>query len=155
MEKTNAMRILEAAGIAYVPHEYDPEIVNGEEVALALGEDKDRVFKTLVCVSSDGQYYVFDVPVRAELDLKKAARACKAKAVELIPYKKLLPLTGYVHGGCSPVGLKKPFPVFIDETAMLFDTIFVSGGKRGMQMEVSPMDLSSYLNAPLVDLTRG
>ena len=152
MEKTNVMRLLDVAGITYTPHEYDPETVDGMEVAKCLGEDPDCVFKTLICENQAHEYFVFDIPVNRELNLKKAAKACHSKSIELIPLKKLLPLTGYVHGGCSPIGLKKPFPVYIDETAQLFDTMFISAGKRGYQAELSPFDLQDYVHGTFVDL---
>ena len=154
MEKTNVMRLLDISRISYEPREYDSELVNGVEVANALGQNVECVFKTLVTETPNHEYFVFCIPVAEELDLKKAAKAVKAKSIELIPQKKLLPLTGYVHGGCSPIGLKKPFPVFIDETAQIFDYIFVSGGKRGFQVRLSPLDLSSYCKANFVDLTK-
>lgn len=152
MDKTNVMRLLDVAKINYTSHEYDPETVDGMKVAMAVGEDPECVFKTLICENPQHEYFVFDIPVCNELDLKKAAKACKSKSIELIPQKKLLPLTGYVHGGCSPMGLKKPFPVYIDETAQLFDTIFVSAGKRGCQVGLSPLDLQEYTQATFVDL---
>lgn len=154
MEKTNVMRLLDVAQINYKAHEYDPETADGLSVAKALGEDPECVYKTLVCEDAKHEHFVYCVPVMAELDLKKAARAAGAKSIDLIPQKTLLPLTGYVHGGCSPIGLKKPFPVFIDETAQLFDRIFVSGGRRGHQIEISPLDLASYVKASFVDLTK-
>jgi Cys-tRNA(Pro)/Cys-tRNA(Cys) deacylase len=154
MEKTNVMRLLDAKGLAYTPHEYDPEIVDGVSVAAALGEDPECVFKTLIALNDKKEYFAFDVPVGAELDLKKAAKATGSKSIEMLHLKDLLPLTGYVHGGCSPIGLKKPFPVYIDETAQLFDTIFVSAGKRGYQIEIKPADLASYCAASFVPLTR-
>jgi Cys-tRNA(Pro)/Cys-tRNA(Cys) deacylase len=152
MEKTNVMRLLDVAHINYTPHEYDPEIVDGLSVAKALSQNPEAVFKTLVCVNDKKEYLVFDVPVGAELSLKKAAKASGSKSVEMIHLKDLLPLTGYVHGGCSPVGLKKPFPVYIDETAQLFEKVFVSGGKRGFQVEVNPLDLANYCHAQFFDL---
>ena len=154
MEKTNVMRLLDVAGIAYKSHEYDPETVDGLSVARALGEDPECVFKTLVCEDSKHEHFVFCIPVTAELDLKKAAKAVGVKSIDLIPQKTLLSLTGYVHGGCSPIGLKKPFPTHIDETAQLFDTVFVSGGRRGHQVELSPFDLADYVKATFVDLTK-
>lgn len=153
IEKTNALRLLDAANIAYAVHTYDPECVDGQEVASLLHEDPDRVFKTLVCENQAHAHFVFVVPVNATLDLKKAAKVSQSKSIALIPYKELLPLTGYVHGGCSPIGLKKPFPVYIEETAQLFDAIFVSAGRRGYQVELSPSDLSAMVNATFVPLT--
>jgi Cys-tRNA(Pro)/Cys-tRNA(Cys) deacylase len=153
MDKTNVMRLLDAAGIVYEEKTYDPEIVDGVSVANAVKKDPDAVFKTLVTQDDKKSHFVFCVPVRASLNLKKAAKAVGAKSIAMIPQKELLPLTGYVHGGCSPVGLKKPFPVAIDETAMLFDTIYVSGGRRGFQIGIAPQDLASYCKAIFADLT--
>ena len=151
-DKTNAMRLLDAAKIPYKTRLYDPEITLGTEVARLLNEDPDRVFKTLVCESPNHEHFVFVIPVNAELDLKKAAKAAKTKSIDLIPQKELLPLTGYVHGGCSPIGMKKAFPTFIEESASLFEAIFVSGGRKGMQIEISPVDLASYCGASLLPL---
>ena len=153
-EKTNVMRLLDAAGIAYVGREYDPETVDGKSVALALGEDPETVFKTLIAENQKKELFAFCVPVTGELDLKKAAKAVGAKSIEMIPQKELLPSTGYVHGGCSPIGLKKPYPVTIDETAQLFERVFVSGGRRGFQVGLSPEDLVRYLNASFADLAK-
>ena len=153
-EKTNVMRLLDAAGIAYVGREYDPDTVDGKSVALALGEDPETVFKTLIAENQKKERFAFCVPVTGELDLKKAAKAVGAKSIEMIPQKELLPSTGYVHGGCSPIGLKKPYPVTIDETAQLFERAFVSGGRRGFQVGLSPEDLARYLNASFADLAK-
>lgn len=153
-EKTNVMRLLDAAGIAYVGRECDPETVDGKSVALALGEDPETVFKTLIAENQKKERFAFCVPVTGELDLKKAAKAVGAKSIEMIPQKELLPSTGYVHGGCSPIGLKKPYPVTIDETAQLFERVFVSGGRRGFQVGLSPEDLARYLNASFADLAK-
>ncbi len=133
MEKTNAMRLLDAKKIGYTAREYSAELTDGEEVAAALKEEKERVFKTLVTAGSDKNYYVFVIPVSETLDLKKAARAAGVKSIAMLPAKRLFPLTGYVHGGCSPVGMKKQFRTFIEETAQLFDTIFCSGGTTRLQ----------------------
>ena len=154
MEKTNVMRLLDQAGIPFTPHDYDPEIVDGIGVAEALGQNPEAVFKTLICENEKKEHFVFDIPVGQGLDLKKAARAAASKSMEMIPLKELLPMTGYVHGGCSPIGLKKPFPVFMDETAQLFDTVFISAGKRGFQVELSPQDLEKYTHLVFVDLVR-
>ena len=148
------MRLLDAAGIAYVGREYDPETVDGKSVALALGEDPETVFKTLIAENQKKERFAFCVPVTGELDLKKAAKAVGTKSIEMIPQKELLPSTGYVHGGCSPIGLKKPYPVTIDETAQLFERVFVSGGRRGFQVGLSPEDLARYLNASFADLAK-
>lgn len=154
MEKTNVGRLLDTAKIQYIERSYDDGIVDGKGVASALNEDPECVFKTLVTQNQKKEHFVFCVPVTGELDLKKAAKAVGAKSIEMIPQKELLPLTGYIHGGCSPIGLKKAFPVVIDETAQLFDFIFVSGGKRGFQVGLSPLSLSSYLGAKFVDITK-
>jgi len=146
------MRLLEAAKITYSAHEYDPSLVNGMYVATALSQDPGRVFKSLICVNDKKEHFVFAVPVNLELDLKKAARASNSKSMEMIPLKELLPLTGYVHGGCSPIGLKKSFPVFIDQKAEPFQTIFISAGKKGFQVEINPIDLVSYCHGEFADL---
>ncbi len=147
------MRLLDIHEINYVPHEYDADIVDGKGVAMALQEEPERVFKSLVCDDGHRNLFMFVVPVTGELNLKKAAKAAKTKSVAMIKSKDLLPLTGYIHGGCSPIGLKKPMPIFIDETAEIFDTIFVSGGKRGYQVELSPIDLKDFVRATFASLT--
>lgn len=154
MIKTNVMRLLDAKKIAYIPHEYDEGIVDGVGVAKALGEDPECVFKTLVTENDKKDHFVFIIPVAQELDLKKAAKASNSKSIEMIPLKELLPLTGYLHGGCSPIGLKKPFPVFVDETSLVFVKIFISGGKRGFQVEIGINDLLNYCGAKALDLIR-
>lgn len=152
-EKTNVMRLLDGWKIPYSSHSYEPDAtMSGEEVAGVLGEDADRVFKTLVTVGKSGQHYVFVIPVACELDLKKAAKASGEKAISMIKQKELLPLTGYIHGGCSPIGMKKPFPTFIHETAILYDKMFVSSGKVGFQVELSPDDLAGAAKAQFMDL---
>lgn len=148
------MRLLDIAGIDYDPRSYDPEIVDGLSVAKALNEDPEAVFKTLVTENEKKEYFVFCVPVGAELDLKKAAKAVGAKSIEMIPLKELLPLTGYLHGGCSPMGLKKPFPVALDETMQLFERIYISAGKRGYQVGLNPTALAAYCHASFVDLSK-
>lgn len=154
IEKTNAMRLLSQAKIPYTVHEYDAEkAVSATDVAKILSQDVKRVFKTLVTTSKSLTHYVFVIPGEESLDLKKAAKACDEKFVEMLPQKDLLPLTGYIHGGCSPIGMKKKFMTFIDESCLNFDTIFVSGGKRGMQVEVSPKDLISVTEALTCSLT--
>ena len=153
MEKTNVMRLLDAKSIPYEAREYDPEITSGPLVAAALGEDPDTVFKTLVTEGPKKEHFVFVIPVNAELDLKKAAKAARVKSIAMIPQKELLPLTGYIHGGCSPFGMKKPFPTFLDETAELFPSIFVSAGRRGYQVGISPLDIISQIGASFADLT--
>lgn len=153
-EKTNVMRTLEQKKIPYTPHTYDPNgPIDGVSVAQALGQDPACVFKTLVTRGASGGYYVFDIPVAENLDLKKAARAVGEKSVAMLPQKELLPLTGYVHGGCSPVGMKKQFPTVFHETVELFDTICVSAGKIGAQVEVAPADLIALLGAQTADIT--
>jgi len=152
MEKTNVMRLLEQAKIQYTPHEYDGGITSGEEVANALNEDNLRCFKTLVTTSGK-EYFVFVIPVCSSLSLKKAAKAAGVKSVEMIKQKQLFPLTGYIHGGCSPIGMRKQFLTFIDETAQLFPTIYFSAGKVGFQVETSPDSLKNYTGAAYADLT--
>lgn len=151
--KTNVMRILEQEHIPYTAHSYvGTGAVNGVEVACALNQDVNRVFKTLVTVSKSKQYYVFMIPVAAVLDLKKAARSVGEKAIEMLPMKELLHLTGYVHGGCSPIGMKKLFPTVIHQTAVDFDTIIFSGGKIGYQVELSLAALKQVIPVEVADL---
>lgn len=153
-QKTNVMRLLEQAGIQYNSYCYaETGETKGTEVAKILGQDPDQVFKTLVTVGKSGGHYVFVIPVGCELQLKKAAQAVGEKAIEMIKSKELLPLTGYVHGGCSPIGMKKMFPTVVDETAMLFDTIFFSAGKIGYQVEVAPDDLLKLVPYKMADIT--
>ena len=153
-EKTNVMRILEQNGIPYTAHSYPADgPVDGVSVAKMLGQDVEQVFKTLVTKAASGNYYVFDIPVAENLDLKKAAKAVGEKSIAMIAQKELLPLTGYIHGGCSPVGMKKQFPTVFHETVELFDTICVSAGKVGAQVELAPGDLISLLGAATADIT--
>ena len=141
-EKTNVMRVLDGKKITYKSHSYEADpTLSGEDIAKILGEDASKVFKTLVTQGKSGNYYVFVVPVTEELDLKKAANAAGEKSVSMIKQKELLPLTGYVHGGCSPIGMKKQFATFIHETVTQYDTVFVSAGKVGFQIELAPADL--------------
>ena len=155
MKKTNAMRILESENIDFEIIEYSTKDgIGGVDVAEKLGEDKDRVFKTLVTESKEGENFVFVVPVSSELDLKKAAKASDSKKVEMIPQKKLLPLTGYVHGGCSPVGMKKEFKTFIDSSAEGFDFFYVSGGKVGMQIKLNPKELLNLIDGEFADIKK-
>lgn len=155
MKKTNAMRILESENIDFEIIEYSTKDgIGGVDVAEKLGEDKDRVFKTLVTESKEGENFVFVVPVSSELDLKKAARASESKKVEMIPQKKLLPLTGYVHGGCSPVGMKKEFKTFIDSSAENLDFFYVSGGKVGMQIKLNPKELVNLIDGEFADIKK-
>lgn len=152
-EKTNVMRVLDGKKITYVSHAYEPDAtMTGEEIAGILGEDAKQVFKTLVTQGKSGTYYVFVVPVTEELDLKKAAKASGEKSVSMIKQKELLPLTGYVHGGCSPIGMKKQFATFIHETAASYEKIFVSAGKVGYQIELSPEDLVKVVPIKTADI---
>lgn len=153
--KTNAVRALDAAGLGYEFRVFEcgDHVPSGVEVAKALELDPDQVFKTLVTVGKTGEHYVFMIPVAEELDLRKAARAVGEKAIAMIKSKELLPLTGYVHGGCSPIGMKKRFPTFVDETAQLFDTIHFSGGKVGCQIRMNPDDLARLIPFQYADLT--
>jgi len=154
-EKTNVMRLLDQKKVPYTPHAYphgDGEAPDGVTVARSLGLDPDRVFKTLVTRGASGGFYVFDIPVAATLDLKKAARAVGEKSVAMLPSKELLPLTGYVHGGCSPVGMKKPFPTVFHRSALDQETILVSAGKIGFQVEVRPGDLIALVGAKAEDV---
>lgn len=156
MIKTNAMRLLENAGIAMdiVEYEVDETDLSGTHAAALLDIDADCMFKTLVCRDDKGGYAVFCVPVAYELDLKKCAVAAGVKRIEMIHVKELLPLTGYIRGGCSPVGMKKKFPTFIDESAILFDKIYVSAGQRGVQMHLNPEELAKYVGATYADLVK-
>ena len=141
-EKTNVMRILDQKKIEYTMHDYSESgAIAGDDVAKTLGENPEEVFKTLVTVGKTKQYYVFLVPVCKELNLKKAAKAVGEKNIEMIKTKELLPLTGYVHGGCSPIGMKKAFPTTIDASAKTFEKIYFSAGKIGFQVEVKVSDL--------------
>lgn len=153
MEKTNAMRILDDLGISYL-HEStnEPGLTDALLVAQKIGKDPDSVFKTLVTVGKSGEHYVFMVPASGKLDLKKAAKASGEKNIEMIEQKQLFPLTGYVHGGCSPVGMKKRFETFIDETCILFDEIAFSAGKIGEQLIVSPIDFAEKYDVRIVEL---
>lgn len=153
-EKTNAIRSLEQKKLRFQVHDYSQsDALSGLEVADYLGENPDRVFKTLVTVGKSTGHYVFLVPVSRELDLKKAAKAVNEKSVEMIKAKELLPLTGYIHGGCSPVGMKKFFPTVIDTSAENFDEIFFSGGKIGLQIETSLAELGKVITFKLADIS--
>ena len=153
-DKTNVMRVLEQHKIPYEGHNYlDSGAVGGTEVAAALNEDPEVVFKTLVTVGKTGNHYVFLVPVEKELNLKKAAAAVGEKNIEMIKSKELLPLTGYIHGGCSPIGMKKQFTTVIHKTAKNFETMIFSGGKIGYQVELSLEDLLKVIPAKLEDVT--
>ncbi len=154
-QKTNVMRVLEQRKIAYTAHDYSASgETNGVEVARLLGEDVRQVFKTLVAVGGSKQHYVFVIPVAEELDLKKAATAAGEKNIAMIKQKELLPLTGYVHGGCSPIGMKKSFPTFVDESAGKLDRILFSGGKVGFQVEIAFEDMEKVVAFRLADLTK-
>lgn len=155
IEKTNAMRQLDSAGIHYSisEYEYDESDLSGEHVAKALGKSEEEIFKTLVTHSNTGEYFVFVIPVAAELSLKKAASVAGVKKIEMIHVKELLPLTGYVRGGCSPIGMKKLFSTYIDETAILHDEIYVSAGKRGAQIIINGEKLAEFINASFADIT--
>ena len=153
-EKTNVMRILDSKKISYDSHCYvNTPTTNGVEVAEILGQNPADVFKTLVTTSKSGTNYVFVIPVEEELDLKKAAKAAEEKSVEMLKSKELLPLTGYVHGGCSPIGMKKAFKTFIDISAESWDKIIFSAGKIGYQVEIRLSELSKVLEFSLEDLT--
>ena len=155
-DKTNVMRVLDSKKITYTAHTYEQDpTMTGAEIAEILGENADNVFKTLVTQGKSGQYYVFVVPVKEELDLKKAAKASGEKAIAMIKQKDLLPLTGYVHGGCSPVGMKKQFPTFLHQTAQQYEKMFVSAGKVGMQIAIAPADLAETVRCGYADLTVG
>ena len=143
------MRILTQQGIEFTAHEYDNTMTDGETIAKLLNEPAESVFKTLVTVANTGDHYVFVIPVCCTLDLKKAATAAGVKNIAMIKQKDLLPLTGYIHGGCSPIGMKKPFPTFIHESALLYDYIYVSAGIRGLQLKIAPQDLIDFVGAGL------
>ena len=152
-EKTNVMRVLDSRKIAYTAHSYEPDpALTGAQIASILGEEPEKVFKTLVTQGKSGRYYVFVIPVEAELELKKAAKVCGEKAISMIRQKELLPLTGYVHGGCSPIGMKKAFPTFIHESAESFERMYVSAGKVGCQIELKPEDLLKTTGSRCADL---
>lgn len=155
-EKTNVMRILEQHGIAYTAHTYPHQegvAVDGVTVARSLGQDPECVFKTLVARGASKGIYVFVIPVGYNLDLKKAARAVGEKSVEMIPVKEINALTGYVRGGCSPVGMKKQYPTVFHETAEIIDTMMVSAGRIGYQVELAPAELAELVGAQLADIT--
>ena len=152
-EKTNVLRVLDGKKIAYESHAYEPDqTLTGEQIAGILKEDASSVFKTLVTQGKTGQYYVFVVPVCAELDLKKAAKAAGEKSIAMIKQKDLLPLTGYIHGGCSPIGMKKHFPTFLHESAGELTKIFVSAGRVGLQVELAVADLIAVAQCELADI---
>ena len=155
MEKTNVMRILDQHKIKYIPYTYDSSdgAISGEDVAKKINKDVNQVFKTLVTISSKNIFYVFVIPVNKELDLKKAAKAANEKSIQMIKSKDLLTNTGYIHGGCSPIGMKKRFKTFIDLSASNFETIIFSAGKIGYQVELSLSDLKKVISFDLISLT--
>lgn len=153
-EKTNVMRLLEQKKIDHKSYNYvDTGVVSGMEVAEVLGQNPDQVFKTLVTVGKSKEHYVFVIPVNRELDLKKAAHSVKEKNIEMLKSKELLPLTGYIHGGCSPIGMKKTFCTVIDKSAEQFETIVFSGGKIGYQVEMRLADLGKVIRYTLDKVT--
>lgn len=152
--KTNAARLLDAAAIDYelFPYEVDENDLGAQHIADQLGENIEQVFKTLILQGDKTGHLVCVIPGAEEVDLKKAAKVSGNKKVDLIPMKELLPTTGYIRGGCSPVGMKKPFPTFIDETCILYDYIYVSAGVRGLQFKIDPQALMAFVGAEAVDL---
>ncbi|MDO5715172.1 MAG: Cys-tRNA(Pro) deacylase [Tissierellia bacterium] len=155
MKKTNAMRLLDANHIEYDWMEYDPKKgISGVEVAAQLDEEVEQVFKTLV-VQSEKDYFVFLVPAAEELDVKKAAKIIGVKKVEMLPQRKLLPLTGYVHGGCSPLAMRKQFPTYIHESGEDMEFFYISGGKIGLQIKMNPKDLKELLQGKFEDIIKG
>lgn len=154
--KTNAMRILDRLHIPYTTHTYEcDEFIDGRQTADLLGFAHEIMFKTLVTVSPDKTWYVFAVPIDAELDLKKAAKAAAVKSLAMIHVKELLSVTGYVRGGCTAIGMKKHYPVFMDESALRYPRIIVSGGRIGAQIELTPQDYEKACQAVFCDLVRG
>lgn len=152
-DKTNVMRILDQEGIVYKAYSYEnTNAISGKEVAEVLNLDEGKMFKTLVTVARSGENYVFLVPVSGELDLKKAAKAVGEKSIQMIKVKELLPLTGYIHGGCSPIGMKKNLPVIIDSSALNYPTIIFNGGKIGYQVELDLKSLKRIINFKISDL---
>ena len=154
IDKTNAARLLDAASVKYelIPYVVDETDLGAQHIADQLGEDIDQVFKTLVLKGDKTGHLVCVIPGAEEVDLKKAAKVSGNKKVDLIPMKELLPTTGYIRGGCSPVGMKKPFPTYIDETCILYDYIYVSAGVRGLQFKIDPQALVAFVGAVIVDL---
>lgn len=152
--KTNAARLLDKAGISYrlIPYPVDPDNLAASHVAQELGEPLERVFKTIVLRGAKNGYFVCVVPGNCEVSLKRAAAAFGDKSAEPIHLKELLPLTGYIRGGCSPIGLKKPFPILIHKTAVEYQSIFISAGMRGLQLELKPGDLIDFVNATVSDI---
>lgn len=153
-EKTNAARLLDIAGINYRLSSYDTEdgAIDGKSVAKKLGLSEDEIFKTLVAAGASSSIYVFVIPVSGELDLKKAAKASSEKYIEMLPQKDLFKVTGYFKGGCSPLGMKKHFPTFFDETLILLDTVVFNAGKTGFQLHVPVLELDKVLDYKVADL---
>lgn len=156
LQKTNAMRELDRAGIAYEvrTYEVDENDLSGVHVAEQLGEEPGQGFKTLVCEAPGGGHVVCCIPVAEELDLKRAAAVAGEKALSMMHVRDLVPVTGYMRGGCSPIGMKKCFPTIIDETCLLWDKIFISGGRRGIQLVIAPGDLVAFTDATVAEITR-
>ena len=153
-DKTNAIRTLDKNKIEYILHDYtNTDAISGTEIATVLNEDPEKVFKTLVTVGKSGEHYVFMVPVEKELDLKKGAKVVGEKSIAMIKSKELLPLTGYIHGGCSPIGMKKFFKTFIDSTALNFENIYFSEGKIGLQIETTLENLQKIIPVTPNDIT--
>ncbi|MBO4804120.1 MAG: Cys-tRNA(Pro) deacylase [Muribaculaceae bacterium] len=152
--KTNAARLLDSAAVQYelIPYEVDEDDLGAQHIADQLGEDIEQVFKTLILQGDKTGHFVCVIPGAEAVDLKKAAKVSGNKKVDLIPMKELLPTTGYIRGGCSPVGMKKPFPTYIDETCILYDYIYVSAGVRGLQFKIDPQALVAFVGAETVDL---
>lgn len=154
VQKTNAARLLDMAKIPYelIPYQVDENNLAANHIADELNENIEQVFKTIVLSSAPGQYFVCVVPGNAEIDLKKAAKIAGFKKVDLIPMKELLPITGYIRGGCSPIGMKKPFPTYFHDSVLNHTFIFVSAGIRGLQFKIAPIDLINYIGAKIADL---
>ena len=153
-DKTNAIRTLDKNKIEYILHDYtNTDAISGTEIATVLNEDPEKVFKTLVTVGKSGEHYVFMVPVEKEMDLKKGAKVVGEKSIAMIKSKELLPLTGYIHGGCSPIGMKKFFKTFIDSTALNFENIYFSAGKIGLQIETTLENLQKIIPVTPSDIT--
>lgn len=149
--KTNAARLLDSAGIAYelIPYSYSEDDLSAQSVAAELGEDIDMVFKTLVLRGDKSGLFVCVIPGDFEVDLKTAARLSGNKSCEMVHVKELLPLTGYIRGGCSPIGMKKQYPTFVHESALLYDYIYISAGQRGLQLKISPQNLIDFTGAQI------
>ena len=153
-EKTNAIRLVEQKKLPFLWHTYDnSKAISGTEVAQQLKQNPDKVFKTLVCTGKTGKHYVFVIPVAKELDLKKAAKSVSEKSIEMLKQRDLLSLTGYVHGGCSPIGMKKFFTTTVDQSATTFDTIIFSGGRIGLQLEMTLQNLQKIIRFQIDSIT--